>query len=190
MTHVTSAKSPIDERILKVGQGWHGSLGQSFEILALEVLPYRNATNNNTRVTYKASDEDEPKQCSFLDFITNVTGPTYEDKAPPAGLHEYHLTDPKRTIAVGQRYQHYKGNVYNIVDVSLDANVGSDNFNLARISYRSVDPSDNFTWNLSVEEFLKFVGDVPRFTLVQRTGRDKRDVQLDRSLKYYWRISA
>lgn len=190
MTQVTTAKSPLNDTKLKVGQCWVANNGLILEILKLELLPFMNAKNNNTQVTYRVAGSSGLMTSSFLEFVTSVTELECEPKTNEAGLHEHHLLDSKLTIAAGQRYRHYKGDVYAITDVSLDANVGSDDFNKARISYRSIENGKEITWNLSVEEFLTYVGDIPRFTLLPRVGSAKRDVRLDCSLKFLWRKSA
>lgn len=190
MTQVSSAKSPLGDNILRVGQYWDKGFLRC-TIIGLEVLPFRNANNNNTRVSYKFSDSDNVEQCTFLEFVTDVcTGNPSGYGEESFGLQEHHLTDNKQTIAVGTKWEHYKGTVYVITDVALDANVGVDDFNKARISYRALDGAKKVTWNLSVEEFLRAVDGEPRFEPLPRTGKDKRDIQLDRSLLNLWRISA
>lgn len=189
MTQVMSAKSPKDNSVLRVGQVYSSGL-VSHEILKLELSPYRDALGNDTRITYKASDCDEPLTTNFLDFVTNVTALVYDGDTDVGGLHEYHLTDSSLTVAVGQLWLHHKGDVYQVVDVSLDANVGTHDFNKGRISYRAVSGDGKKpTWNLSVEEFLKtYTHGVKRFTQMTLVGAEKRAVQRDRSLRFLWRL--
>lgn len=191
MTQVRIAQSPENPNVrMEVGQVWRGKDMIDYEIVSLEVLPGAHANNKNTRVTMKYHGGSETSHCTFLEFMDGVSHVIALSETPPEGLCEHHLIDPKLTIAVGQRWQHYKGGIYNITDVSLDSNVGEDDFTKARISYCSVDNGNNVNWNLSVDEFLKWVGGRPRFTPLPMTGKLKNNIRMDRSLKYYWRIAG
>lgn len=184
-----SAKSPKGNSILRVGQIYSSGFA-SHEILKLELSPYRDALGNNTIVTYQTSDTDEPSTATFLDFITNVTALVHEGDIEAGGLHEHHLLDNGLTIAVGQVWRHHKGDDYQIVDVSLDANIGALDFNQARISYRAVSGDGKKpTWNLSVAEFLKTdVHGTKRFTKLTLVGKEARTIQRDRSLRFLWKL--
>lgn len=190
MTHVTSAKSPLGDFDLVIGQLWSTEDGSYHTVQSLEMLPNLNAVGGNTRIT-TIDDNGDIHKCSFLDFVSqklflvNIM-PTREQVG---GLHDHHLLDLYNTIAVGQRWKHYKGETYVITGVSLDANDGV-NFNKAIISYRTLQAGKSPVWSLTVDEFLKVTDDVQRFTYIPLFGKDKRQVLPDQSLRYFWRLAA
>lgn len=191
MTQVTSAKSPLGDFDLVIGQLWSTEDGSYHTVQTLEMLPNLNAVGGNTRIT-TIDDTGEVHKCSFLDFVSQElflvnNTPTREQVG---GLQDHHLLDLYNTIAVGQRWKHYKGEIYVITCVSLDANVGVSDFNKAIISYRPLQAGKSPVWSLTVDEFLKVDAGVHRFNYIPLFGKDKRQVLPDQSLRYFWRLSA
>lgn len=176
---------------LAVGQSWETNDRKKYWINKIELLPDLNALGGNTRIT-AIDDCGDVHKSSALDFVLQeLRLVTPVDVDVIGGLHGYHLLDLHKSIAVGQRWKHYKGETYVITSVALDANVGADDFNKARISYRSLQTGQNPEWSLTVEEFLRLTeSGEKRFTEVPLSGSDKRSVQKDKSLRYMWRISA
>ena len=189
MTQVVSVKSPKGDVTLIAGQVWQNDSGQTLTIVAFEMSPNMDALGNNVQVI-ATSASGELLKGTLHDFVSRkLTLVNYVDFDTVAGLHSHHLLDLYNTIAVGQRWQHYKGDIYTITSVALDANEGSDNFNVARISYRPLQSGKTPEWSLTVEEFLRLADNgQKRFTPVKMSGKDKRNVQTDKSLRYLWRI--
>lgn len=191
MTQVVSAKTHKADVTLVVGQIWQNANGDYLTVNTLELLPDMNIMGNNTRITVTDHNGNESKG-SFIEFLSQKIHLVKDiDIDSLGGLHGHHLLEPFTSIAVGQVWEHYKGDKYVITSVALDADVGVDDFNLARIGYRPLQSGQTYEWSLTVADFLKVTDTgVKRFTPVALTGKDKRKVLPERSLRYFWRISA
>lgn len=189
MTSVVSVKTNIKNTTLAIGQLWTNKAGVEYLITNLVLMPDMDALGNNSQVTLMAhGDVIKGSITEFLSSDWTLTNDIKIDEQP--GLHGHHLLEPYNSIAVGQRWRHHKGDVYVITSVALEANVGIDDFNLARISYRALEAGKTHEWNLTVGEFLKHTDSgTKRFTPVLMEGKLKRNVMQDKSLRYLWRIS-
>lgn len=188
MTNVTVVKSPLSEQLFKVGEYWRDANGVVCCIKKITLNPLTRDGSPKCLITIMDAYGDN-YEVSLDNFIRTAVTLETEPTELVGGLKEEHLLDSDKTIAVGQRWQHYKGAIYRITEVALDANEGVYDFNKARISYRGIESGKDFTWSLTVEEFLKTTDKGPRFTLLPRDKKIKREIMLDRSLKYYWRIA-
>lgn len=193
MTHVTAAKLPLVNKDIVVGQVWYSNDTQiKYTVESIEMLP--SIGKEGFRDSFVLNDGSARVRLSFdnlgkfttFDLLPN--SPTREDVG---GLQDNHLLDLYNTIAVGQRWLHHKGNVYVITAVGLDANLGIYQVDQARINYRPLQSGKSPEWSLTVSEFLSITAEgKKRFTPVKLTGKEKRDVLADKSLRFYWRMYA
>lgn len=194
MTNVMAARMPeIPVIDLVVGQVWENKDGNRITIKSLEMSPNLDVTGKNTKIIFtdwygKDFSGTFLEAELFKSFNLVEGSPTRETVG---GLQDHHLLDLYNTIAVGQRWLHHKGDTYVITAIGLDANVGSSDFNSALVTYRPLQSGKSPNWTLTVSEFLKITETgKKRFTPIQLTGKDKREVQNDKSLRFYWRLYA
>lgn len=192
MTSVRSVRCVEKSTTVFVGQQYSAGVGVVNEVVDLKVYPVK--MKKEPIVIFKPSDTEGTSDLPLTKFLNETPNLAANFEMPSHGLHHHHLMSGICTIAVGQQWQHYKGKVYMIADVSLDANVGADDFGKARISYYDPMSLNLIYWNLTVEEFLR---DAPedetegvfkqhRFTKCSIEGPMARFVQPNKSLFYLW----
>lgn len=199
MTNLKSFTTRDGKCTLVVGQKWTDHTGKVALIKAIIAYPTKGSDQNvvvQIDLFDHINNELKFIKESFIssgNFIGSISTQTLGvDTEKLFGLKSENIFSLEKTIAVGQIWKHYKGDLYTVTEISLNADDATD-FNKAIISYRKIGETCQIIWSLPVSEWLKGVeldGNlVQRFNRVSSTEMrvKRRNIIINKSLYQYWK---
>lgn len=189
MTNVNSFATRDGKVTLVVGQIWKDHLGLDAEILEIAMGP---VVNVKLKINNGVSEKETIMTLEKLIAAISQATISKDVKVDAGKLTSDHLLKLEKTIAVGQLWEHYKGDIYTVTEIAVDANDAKD-FNKAIICYRKLSDTCQMIWSLPVSEWLKLVEldgvEMPRFkrTTSQKASAKRRNIIINKSLYQYWK---